>query len=231
MESNVVAVSSAIWFGILTSVSPCPLATNIAATSYIGKQISGYYGTLIAGFAYTIGRAAAYTGISIVIISGLLSIPEISFFLQEHMNRILGPLLIISGLFILELISIHFSGFRVSQNLQKRLGSGSILGACVLGFIFALSFCPTSAALFFGSVIPLSLKYESKLLLPFLYGVGTALPVLFIAVILSYGSRFAGNFLNKLSVTELWLRRITGLLFMIIGIYFTMKYLLRVISF
>jgi cytochrome c-type biogenesis protein len=111
------------------------------------------------------------------------------------------------------------------------LGSGSISGACVLGFIFALSFCPTSAALFFGSVIPLSLKYESKLLLPFLYGVGTALPVLFIAVILSYSSRFAGTFLNKLSVAELWLRRITGLLFMIIGIYFTMKYVFRVIGF
>jgi cytochrome c biogenesis protein CcdA len=147
------------------------------------------------------------------------------------MNKILGPLMIISGLFILEIVSIHFSGFRVGQNFQKRLGSGSISGACVLGFIFALSFCPTSAALFFGSVIPLSLKYESKLLLPFLYGVGTALPVLFIAVILSYGSRFAGNFLNKLSVAEIWLRRITGLLFIIIGIYFTMKYIFGVISF
>jgi cytochrome c-type biogenesis protein len=231
MESNVIAVSSAIWFGILTSVSPCPLATNIAATSYIGKQIRRSYGALIAGFFYTIGRAAAYTGISIVIISGLLSIPEISFFLQDHMNKILGPLLIISGLFILEVVSMHFRGFTVSQNFQKRLGSGSILGACVLGFIFALSFCPISAALFFGSVIPLSLKYESKLLLPFLYGVGTALPVLFIAAALSYASRFAAIFLNNLSVAELWLRRMTGSLFLIVGIYFSMKYIFRVISF
>jgi cytochrome c-type biogenesis protein len=231
MESNVVAVSSAIWFGILTSVSPCPLATNIAATSYIGKQIRRSYGALIAGFFYTIGRSAAYTGISIVIISGLLSIPEISFFLQDHMNKILSPVLIISGLFILEVVPMHFRGFTVSQNFQKRLGSGGILGACVLGFIFALSFCPISAALFFGSVIPLSLKYESKMLLPFLYGVGTALPVLFIAAALSYASRFAGIFLHKLSVAELWLRRMTGSLFLIIGIYFGMKYIFRVISF
>ena len=231
MESNIIPVFSAIWFGILTSVSPCPLATNIAATSYIGKQIRGSYGTLIAGFSYTIGRAAAYTGISIIVIFGLLSIPEIAFFLQEHMNKMLGPLLIIAGLFILEILPIHFSVFRLSPNFQKRLGSGSILGACLLGFIFALSFCPTSAALFFGSVIPLSLKYESKLLLPFLYGVGTALPVLLIGAILSYASRFAGIFLNKLSIAELWLRRITGLLFMIIGIYFSMKYIFRVISF
>jgi cytochrome c biogenesis protein CcdA len=75
------------------------------------------------------------------------------------------------------------------------------------------------------------LKYESKLLLPFLYGVGTALPVLFVAVILSHASRFAGSFFNKLSVAELWLRRITGFLFLIIGIYFSMKYIFSVISF
>jgi hypothetical protein len=134
-------------------------------------------------------------------------------------------------LFILELVSIGFSGFSLSQGFQKRLGSGSILGASLLGFIFALSFCPISAALFFGSVIPLSLKYESKLFLPFLYGVGTALPALVVAVLLSSVSRFAGLFFNKLSAAELWLRRITGALFMIIGIYFTMKYVLGVIGF
>lgn len=231
MEGIIIPVSSAIWLGILTSVSPCPLATNIAATSYIGKQIRGSFGTLIAGFSYTIGRALAYIGISILIISGLLSMPKISFFLQDHMNQILGPLLIISGLFILEVVSIPFSGLSVGENLQKRLGSGGISGACVLGFIFALSFCPTSAALFFGSVIPLSLKYESKLLLPFLYGVGTAIPVLFIAAVLSSASRFAGVFFNRLSIVELWLRRSTGLLFITIGIWFTMKYIFRVIDF
>jgi len=230
MEGHIIPVSSAIWFGILTSVSPCPLATNIAATSYIGKQIRGSFGTLIAGFSYTIGRAVAYIGISILIISGLLSMPKISFFLQDHMNQILGPLLIISGLFILEVVSIRFSGLSVGQNLQKRLGSGGISGACVLGFVFALSFCPTSAALFFGSVIPLSLKYESKLLLPFLYGVGTAIPVLVIAAVLSSASRFAGVFFNRLSIVELWLRRTTGVLFITIGIWFTMKYIFRMIG-
>lgn len=231
MESSLIPVFSAIWFCILTSISPCPLATNIIATTYIGKQINNPYGTLIAGFFYTIGRAFAYVVISFIIVFSLLSVPEISFFLQENMNKILGPLLIIAGLFVLEILSLSFSGFSFSENFQNRLGAGSIIGACILGFIFALSFCPIPGALFFGSIIPLSLKYESRLVLPFLYGVGTALPVLLFSLIISYSSRFAGNFFNKLAAVELWLRRITGLLFIIIGIYFCMKYIFRIINF
>jgi len=213
MENSLIPIFSAIWFGILTSISPCPLATNIIATTYIGKQIKNTYGTLIAGLFYTIGRAFAYVVISSIIVFSLLSVPEISFFLQENMNKILGPLLIIAGLFVLKILSFSFGGFSFSENFQKSLGAGSIVGACILGFIFALSFCPISAALFFGSIIPLSLKYESRLVLPSLYGVGTALPVLLFSLIISYSSRFAGNFFNKLTAVELWLRRITGLLF------------------
>jgi cytochrome c biogenesis protein CcdA len=106
MQSNIIPVFSAIWFGILTSISPCPLATNIAATSYIGAQIKSSYGTLIAGLFYTIGRAIAYVGISIIILFGLLAIPDISLFLQEYMSKIIGPLLIVSGLVILKILPI-----------------------------------------------------------------------------------------------------------------------------
>ena len=141
------------------------------------------------------------------------------------MNKILGPVLIIAGLFILEILSFGIGGFSFSDNFQKHLGPGGIAGASILGFIFALSFCPISAALFFGSIIPLSLKYESRVVLPFIYGIGTALPVLSFSLIISYSSRFAGNFFNKLTTVELWLRRITGLLFLIIGIYFCLKYI------
>ena len=116
--------------------------------------------------------------ISFIIVSNILSVPEISFFLQENMNKILGHLLIIAGLFVLEILSFSFGGFRFSENFQKRLGASSIVGASILGFIFAFSFCPISAAFFFGNVIPLSLKYESRLVLPIICGVGTALPVL-----------------------------------------------------
>ena len=108
MESSFIPAFSAIWFGILTSISPCPLATNIVATTYIGKQIKDSYGTLIAGLFYTIGRAFAYVVISFIIVFSLLSVPEISFFLQGNMNKILGPLLIIAGLFVLEILTFSF---------------------------------------------------------------------------------------------------------------------------
>jgi cytochrome c-type biogenesis protein len=228
MESNIFPLISATWLGILTSISPCPLATNIIAITYIGKQIKKTYGPLLSGGFYTIGRAFAYIIISFIIISSLFSVPEISLFLQENMNKILGPFLIIAGLFILEILYFKFGNFSFINKFEKHLGNAGILGAFFLGFIFALSFCPVSAALFFGSVIPLSLKYESKFLLPLFYGIGTALPVLFFSLIISYSSHFAGRFFNKLSIIELWLRRITGLLFLIIGVYFCIKYIFKI---
>ena len=223
MENNLIPIFSAIWLGILTSISPCPLATNILAISYISKNIDKSYGSLIIGFFYTIGRAIAYIAISIIITYSLLSIPKISFFLQGHINKIIAPILIITGLVILKVIPFNLKGISLlNKGMQENLGGG-IFGASLLGFIFALSFCPISAALFFGSVIPLALKYESKLFLPFLYGVGTALPVLLFAFILSYASHLAGGFFNKLAVIEKWLSYITGILFVVIGTYFCLK--------
>src|SRR3990172_800127 len=150
MENNLIFIPSAIWLGILTSISPCPLATNIIATTYIGKQIKKSYGSLIAGFIYATGRASAYVIISFIIIYSLLSIPEISMFLQENMNKILGHILIVAGLFVLEILSFSLGGLSFSQDIHKRSVNNGIPGAFLLGFMFALSFCPISAALFFG---------------------------------------------------------------------------------
>src|SRR6056297_2960903 len=106
MEVTALPMLSALWFGILTSISPCPLATNIAATTYIGKQIQSRYGTLMAGMAYTSGRALAYIVISFIILAGLFSIPGVAMFLQQYMNKILGPVLILVGILILEIIPL-----------------------------------------------------------------------------------------------------------------------------
>ena len=231
MEFGAAQILSVIWLGILTSISPCPLATNIAATTYIGKQIKSRYATVLAAFAYTIGRTIAYMLISILIIAGLISIPGVSNFLQQHMNQILGPILLISGLFILDLIPLKMPNIGYDTGMLQKLGDSGFFGAVVLGFLFALSFCPVSAALFFGSVIPVALKFQSAIFLPFCYGIGTAAPVIGFAVIIAYSSRFAGIFFNKLSVAERWLRRITGVLFVIIGLYFCLKYIFKVINF
>jgi cytochrome c-type biogenesis protein len=231
MQIGSVEILSAIWLGILTSISPCPLATNVAATTYIGRQIDSRYATVFAAMAYTIGRTLSYMILCILIVAGLISIPGVSFFLQNHMNQILGPLLFVTGLFILDLIPLRLPNLAFNAGMLKKLGDSGFMGAVVLGVLFALSFCPVSAALFFGSVIPLSLKFQSRFVLPFFYGVGTAAPVIIFAMIIAYSSRLAGIFFNKLSVAERWFRRITGAVFIVIGAYFSLKYLFGIINF
>lgn len=226
-----VEIFSVIWLGILTSISPCPLATNIAATTYIGKQIDSKYSTVFAAIAYTIGRTLSYMILSIFIIAGLIAIPGVANFLQLRMNQALGPVFLITGVFILGLVPLRLPGPSLNAGMLKKLGAGGIIGAIVLGFLFALSFCPVSAALFFGSVIPLSLKFQSRVLLPFCYGFGTAAPVIGFAFIIAYSSQFAGHFFNRLSMVERFLRRSTGIIFIAIGCYFCLKYLFRIINF
>ena len=225
MELSALPMVSALWFGILTSISPCPLATNIAATTFIGRQIETRYGTLVAGAAYTGGRALAYILICFIIVAGLFSIPGVSMFLQQYMNKLLGPVLIVVGLLIADIIPLRLPAWGDGNSaFIRRLSNGGTIGAIFLGFIFALSFCPVSAALFFGSVIPLALKFESGIWLPLWYGIGTALPVIGFALLLSYGTRAAAAFIKGLTFMERYLRRLTAAVFIGIGIYFTMTY-------
>lgn len=231
MEIGLAEIFSVTWLGILTSLSPCPLATNVAATSYIGQQIHSRFATVIAALSYTLGRTLCYMILSMLIVAGLISIPGVSNFLQMHMNRILGPFLIITGLFILELIPLRLPNVALNIERLKKLGESGFFGAVLMGFLFAMSFCPVSAALFFGSVIPLSLKFESLFLLPLFYGAGTAAPVIGFAFIMAYSTRFAGMFFNRMARVELWLRHVTGGLFILIGVYFCLKYIFRLITF
>ena len=101
-----IVFGSALWLGILTSISPCPLATNIAAVSFLSKKIAHPALVFISGFAYTLGRMAAYAALGWIIISSLLGVPEVAQFLQKYMGKALGPLLIITGLFLLEILDI-----------------------------------------------------------------------------------------------------------------------------
>jgi len=229
MDLSALPMLSALWFGILTSISPCPLATNIAATTFIGKQINTRYGSLLAGTAYTIGRAVAYMLICFTVVAGLFSIPGVSMFLQQYMNKLLGPILIIAGLLILDFIPLRLPAIGdANSNFIQRLSNGGILGAVFLGFIFALSFCPVSAALFFGSVIPLAIKFQSSIWLPLWFGIGTALPVIGFAFLLAFGARFASRFINGLTFVERYLRSLTAVIFIGFGVYFTITYLIGI---
>jgi len=221
---------SALWLGLLTSVSPCPLATNIAAVSFVGRRVGSPRRVLLAGLLYTAGRVLTYALLGILLVSAILSAPHVSHALQKYMNRILGPVLIIAGMFLLDLLSLGLSGSVVGEKLQKRAETWGLWGALALGVLFALSFCPISAALFFGSLVPLAAKCGSGFLMPALYGIGTGLPVLFFSVLIALGARSLGSAFDRLSRVEWWARRITGGVFITVGIYYSLAYIFGVFS-
>ena len=229
MEAILVA-ATALWLGILTSISPCPLATNIAAISYIGRRVGNPREVFWTGVVYTLGRMLAYVGLGILLVASLTSVPLVSQLLQKYMNKVLGPVLILAGMFLLEMLTLNVASPGLSEKLQYRFTTWGVWGAGLLGVIFALSFCPVSAALFFGSLLPLAVKRESSVLLPSLYGVATGLPVLLFALLVSVGAQSVGRAFNKLTVIEWWARRITGAVFVVVGIYYSLAFIFGILT-
>ncbi|MBN2713718.1 MAG: sulfite exporter TauE/SafE family protein [Planctomycetes bacterium] len=224
MEEWLVPVASAFWLGILTSISPCPMATNLAAISYVGRRVDKPRSVFYAGMLYTGGRTLTYLVLGVLLVSSLLSVPMISHVLQKYMNMFLGPILIIAGMVLLELISFNLGGDGISKSLHEKAESLGLYGAGMLGIVFALSFCPTSAALFFGSLLPLALKEQSGVVLPAIYGIATGLPVLVFSVLLATGANRLARAYNLAVSFEKWARRITGVLFIVVGIYYSLVY-------
>ena len=218
---------SALWLGILTSISPCPLASNVAAVSFLSKKIAHPALVLISGLVYTLGRMVAYAVLGWIIVNSLLSVPQVAQFLQKYMGKALGPLLILTGLILLEIITIRLPGFSLSQKHHNKLAESGAPGAFLLGFIFALAFCPISAALFFGSLIPLAINSKSGIVLPFIYGIGTGLPVLVFAVAIALGVTSLSRWFHRITRLEYYTRKITGAVFILVGLYYAGIYILR----
>jgi cytochrome c-type biogenesis protein len=215
-----------LWLGILTSISPCPLATNIAAVSFLSKKINHPRMVLWSGLAYTLGRMTAYVVIGVILISSFAGIPATANFLQKYMNKILGPLLVIVGLFLVNVFKLHFPDFSISNERQNKLAEMGILGSFLLGAIFALSFCPISAALFFGSLIPLALKNNFGIAFPFVYGIGTGLPVVIFAIVITLGVQSISRWFDKVTKLEIYMRKVTGIIFVLVGIYFLWSHII-----
>jgi cytochrome c biogenesis protein CcdA len=219
---------SALWLGILTSLSPCPLATNIAAVSYIGRQYRSPAEVTFSSLAYVLGRMGAYIAIGALLVTGLLSAPRISMFLQESINKVLGPVLILVGMILLDLLRFPTLGGGVGGKMREKAGQAGIPGAGLLGILFALSFCPVSAALFFGSLIPLSIRGSSPVFYPLLFGFGTGIPVIVFAVMIAFGMRSIEAVFRGVTRVEHWVRRITGAIFIVAGLYYSAVYIFEV---
>lgn len=230
MSSFVMGMGMALWFGILTSISPCPLATNIAAVSYIGRRVDRAGYVLSAGFLYMFGRMITYVFLGALLVSSAQSIPLVATFLQRYMNIFLGPILIIIGIILLEIIKINTFGVGFSETaLQDRIHNAGIWGAGLLGIVFALAFCPVSAALFFGSLFSLAITHHSRFIMPSLYGIGTAIPVLGFAFLLAFSTQLIGKAYPKVALFEVWARKITAVVFILAGIYYCLRYIFHLL--
>lgn len=219
MNAFWIDMGMALWFGILTSISPCPLATNITAISFIGRNVDRAGDVFSAGLLYMLGRMIAYTALGAVLVSSTQLIAPVARFLQTYMVYLLGPGLIVLGMVLVDLIKLPGGNALMSERLQTQIERGGIWGAGVMGIVFALSFCPISAGLFFGSLFGLAMRHGSRVLLPSLYGLGTALPVMVVAFVLAFSANLIGKTFNALTAFERWARRITGLVAILAGLY------------
>ena len=225
MTAFLVALGSALWLGILTSISPCPLASNVAAISFVGRSVGSPRRVLLAGLLYSLGRALTYVLVGILVVSSLLSVPSVSFFLQERMNQVLGPLLIVIGVIIMGWLRLPLPSLNWGASLKERSAKAGVAGAGLLGIIFALSFCPVSAGIFFGALIPLAVNAQSRVFVPAVYGVGTGLPVVVFAVLLVLGAQWIGRAFSVMTRIERAARPVTGAVFILAGLYLTLTHL------
>jgi cytochrome c biogenesis protein CcdA len=223
-------VLTALWLGVLTSISPCPLASNITALFYMAGGSGGarLNRVFFKALCYAVGRAAAYTFVAWLLTWGVLSVPAVANFLQTYLNQVLGPVLLIIGAVLTGWIRFPAIGLPKGDRLKglaDRAGTG-MAGAGFLGLLFALSFCPVSAALFFGSLLPIAITRQSPVIMPVFYGLGTALPVVVIAILLSMGMDVTGRLFSTARVFEAWVTRLTAVVFFAVGGYYTWVFLI-----
>jgi len=222
-ENSQMPFLSAFLLGLMTAISPCPLATNITAIGFISKDIKNRRRVFYNGLIYTLGRAVSYTTIGIIFFLGANRF-KLSGALQQWGEKLLGPLLILIGLLMLDVIRLNFPGLgKLTEKLEAKSNSG-FWGVLLLGIVFALAFCPYSGVLYFGMLIPMTISSASGLYLPIIFAIATGIPVIIFAWILAFSVGKVGTVYNKVKTFEIWFRRVIAVLFIGVGIYYVVIY-------
>jgi sulfite exporter TauE/SafE len=225
LENSSIPVVSAIALGLMTAISPCPLATNITAIGYIGKDIANKNRVFFNGLIYTLGRVLSYTILAVIIFIGADQF-KISGWFQLYGEKIIGPLLIIIGLFMLGFLRINLPGLSKLTSRYQAKGVNSYWDVLLLGMLFALAFCPYSGVLYFGILIPMTISSASGLILPVVFAIATGIPVIIFAWLLAYTVSGVGTLYKGLKFFETWFRRIIAVGFVGVGIYYVITTLL-----
>jgi cytochrome c biogenesis protein CcdA len=222
MGTSGIPLVAAFFIGLMTAMSPCPMATNITAIAAVSKRIGEKRRTLLVGVSYTLGRAFTYAGIASLIVWAGLSSQSLSLFLQSNGESFIGPFLIVLGILMIAIAKFPvMRGTNKLNALKENLAGRGYLGGFLLGAVFALAFCPFSAVLFFGMLIPLALAAGDGIMIPSIFAIGTGLPVIIFSIILSHSVSKVAKIIGKIEVIDKWMLRAVSLIFIIVGVYYT----------
>lgn len=220
LENYNIPILSALILGLMTAISPCPLATNITATAFISKNISSKRKVFLSGLLYSLGRGFSYTAIGLILYFGASKF-HIARFFNQNGEKYLGPLLIIIGLIMLNIIKLNFLGkLNFQEKLSEKFKDKGLLGSFLIGVVFALAFCPYSGALFFGMLIPMTITSADGLYLPIVFALGTGLPVILFTYLLAFTAGKVGVFYNRITKIEKVMREVAGVVFILTGLYY-----------
>lgn len=228
LDNTSIPAITAFILGILTAISPCPLATNITAIGFIGKDIENHHRIFINGLLYTLGRIITYTILGFILIPILregASMFSVQKAVSKYGEMLIAPLLIVIGVYMLDIIKLNLPKINFSRNNLKRKTKGS-WGALFLGILFSLAFCPTSGIFYFGMLMPMSAAETGGYLLPVVYAIATGLPVILVAWVLAYSVAGLGKLYNRIQVFEKWFRKVVAILFIAVGIYYAVMHYL-----
>jgi len=228
LDNTSIPAITAFILGILTAISPCPLATNITAIGFIGKDIENHHRIFINGLLYTLGRIITYTILGFILIPILregASMFSVQKAVSKYGEMLIAPLLIVIGIYMLDIIKLNLPKINFSVNNLKRKTKGS-WGALFLGILFSLAFCPTSGIFYFGMLMPMSAAETGGYLLPVVYAIATGLPVILVAWVLAYSVAGLGKLYNRIQVFEKWFRKVVAILFIAVGIYYAVMHYL-----
>ena len=221
MGTSNITLVAAFFIGLMTAISHCTMATNITAIAYVSRKIENSKHTLLVGILYAAGRAFSYAALASLIVYAGVNTQGISFFLQAYGEKLLGPLLLLVGVVMLELVKVDlFKGGNRLASLQAKLTEKGYLGAFLLGVLFSLAFCPFSGVLYFGMLIPLALKTGDAIILPSVFGLATGLPVILFSMLLVKSVSTLGRIMNKVQKFERGMRLIVGAVFILVGLYY-----------
>lgn len=223
LDQSQYAFLTAIILGLMAAISPCTLATNITAIGFISRDLKDSKRVFINGLVYTLGRAISYTTLAVILYFGASKM-NVAMIFQGWGEKVLGPLLIVIGLFMLDVIKIKFPGFsKIKEKIDEK-GKGNYLSTLLLGMVFALAFCPYSGVLYFAMLIPMTIASPEGLYLPVFFALATGLPVIVFAWLLAFAVGNVGKLYNRIRTFELWFRRVVGVAFIGVGIYYIVQY-------